>query len=123
MENEKASAWLGRLGVGAEVVEKSGYGFTYRRAAKVVRLTLKQVIVSDGRNERRYWLETGKRVGGDWSQRIEEMTAARRAELRTSELVDQLEAVKWRILPLATLECVAAVINESRTPAEGTSPE
>lgn len=100
--------------VGQEVAIRSGYGYASYRAAKVAKITPSgQVVLTNGDR----YQPSGHRIGGgSYRESIEPMTDKIRDGIRKEEIASRLSVVRWKDLPLSTLECVAAALANADQP-------
>lgn len=102
-------SWLESLKVGDAVVEEWGYGYKAERLTTVTKVTKTLVVVATGGRYRR---DDGRRVGGEYHQRLRQDTPERRGRIRAKELADRLSNVQWGTRPLAVLERVVAALED-----------
>lgn len=104
------SDWLTGLEEGDLVVEMSANPFDrHGRLATVARFTPKQIVTQHGRRFRR---DSGDCVGDSCSYRswIEEPTAERETAVKADDTLRQVESIRWKDVPVATLEAVLALV-------------
>lgn len=101
-------AWLAGLKVGDRVMVWST-AVRRHELATVSRLTPTQIIDDTGTRYRR---SDGSAIGRYAFRSLDEPTPKRLADVRQCDLASKLRSTDWHALPLATLERVAAAVEE-----------
>lgn len=106
--------WLAGLKVGDPVVAtSSGAWAKHGHLVKVARFTPTQIVTTGGSRYRR---KDGHGVGGsDYSfSWIVKPTVERESAIKAEQTLKQVEAIRWKDVPMVTLETVLGLVNEPK---------
>lgn len=105
--------WLAGLKVGDPVVVMSTHiGNRHGHLTAVARFTPTQIVTEAGSRFRR---KDGKRTGvaGYESAWLKETTAERETAIKAERTLRQVETIRWRDVPIATLEAVVELVSKA----------